>query len=76
MREFFLSQQKPSTLNIKIAEYSKLKELLIAENSELESTEADNDEKRPTMMMMTAGSVISRMEQLRVSAKKVHFFPI
>jgi hypothetical protein len=28
------------------------------------------------MMMMTAGSVISRMEQLRVSAKKVHFFPI
>jgi hypothetical protein len=47
MREFFLSQQKPSTLNIKIAEYSNLKELLIAENSELESTEADNDEKRP-----------------------------
>jgi len=33
--------------NIKIAEYSKLKELLLAENSELESTEADNDEKRP-----------------------------
>jgi len=52
--EFFLSQQKQGTLNIKIAEYSKLKELLIAENSELESTEADNDEKRPRFQEATA----------------------
>jgi len=53
MRECFLSQQKPSKLNIKIAEYSKLKELL-TENSELESTEADNDEKRPRFQEATA----------------------
>ena len=54
MRQCFLSQQKPSTLNINIAEYSNLKELLIAENSELESTEADNDEKRPRFQEATA----------------------
>jgi len=33
---------------------SRLKELLIAENSELESTEADNDEKQPRFQEATA----------------------